>query len=353
VASKARTDDEDTLPQADATGTARQALVHRLRSGRRVFALASLLLGALAIGWLVWRNASSWPLLWQSMRPAYLAAAFVAYSLALLVASYVWHRQLVVLEGGGSLGRDVRIYVATAFARRLPGSLWGPALRMYWYRRLGGDWRIVGVVSLLEVWSLTIAGALVAAVGLVAVVNPNPPFRVWLAGALALVLVGAVATPRVAGWLIRLGLRVLRSPTRIESNALRPAELVRWIGLGVANWIFGGLELAAILRALTPYRLDTLPTIVTDWALAGLGGALITFVPGGFGVVELALTGLLALSFPMPIAVAAALGLRVFTTAGEAAWALLGFAVPTVIRRISPLASRQSNDALVRAGTDR
>jgi uncharacterized membrane protein YbhN (UPF0104 family) len=289
-----------------------------------------------ALVYLIWRNAAGWSTLTDRFDARYLVLALLFHSGALLTAAYTWHRIVSTVAREGSLARNVRIYVTSAFARRLPGSLWGPALRMYWYRRLGGDWRTVAVATAFEVWALTISGAILALFGAVLFIGPGASIRAWAGLVLLLAFLGVLFIPRVNEGLVSQLTRRLQT-VAIPSGCLSSHELLRWVTLGLINWISGGFVLAAILRALVPYQAIQIPGILACWAVAGTGGMVITFVPGGFGVVELALTGLLGFFVPAPVALSAAIGLRVFVTASEILWMALGFAIPAILRSIWPL----------------
>lgn len=284
-----------------------------------------------ALGYLVWRNAASWASLGQSFDSRYLAVAFVLYTGALLAAALTWHRIVATTAAERDLGRNLRIYVVSALARRLPGSLWGPALRIYWYRRLGGDWRTIGLASVFEAWALTISGAAIAVAGALLFIGPAASLRTWLVLVVILVALGVLFTPRARAMLFAALARLLRTAPDANAPALGSKDLASWVGLEILNWIAGGLMLAAILRALTPYPLAQFPSIIACWAAAGTVGALLTFVPGGFGIVELALAGLLGFIVPAPVALAAAIGLRFFVTACEVVWMLIGWSAPGLV----------------------
>jgi uncharacterized membrane protein YbhN (UPF0104 family) len=220
--------------------------------------------------------------------------------------------------------------VTTAFARRLPGSLWGPALRMYWYRRLGGDWRAAGAASILEVWAISVSGILLAVAGIVFFIGTGGP-TLAVAVAVGAIVLGVTCIPSVNRWGLRRLLLIAR-PVSPGGKVPDIPELARWVGLELANWLLGGIELAAVLRAITPYDAWRLPAIIGAWPIAGTGGALITFLPGGFGVVEFVLVSLLGSWLPLSTALFTALGLRVFATATEFVWMIVGFVGTAFLR---------------------
>jgi glycosyltransferase 2 family protein len=299
--------------------------IRRVVTWRVLGGVLSSLLFLAALAWLLWKNVGDWPTLLRSFDPRFLGLAFVAQSAALGFAALTWHRMLASLGRDIDPSRNVGIYVTTAFARRLPGSYWGPAFRMFWYKRLGGDWRAAGAASVLEVWAVSVSGIVLAIIGIVLFVGLASE-ELWVSATVALILFGATCVPRVNRWLFRRLLAIVR-PNGTTGLEVLPdlSELTGWVGLELVNWLLGGLELAAIIRALNQYDLNLIPGIVSVWAIAGTAGALITFLPGGFGVVEILLISLLGLWFPTSTTVLAALGLRLFTTACELVWMILGF----------------------------
>jgi uncharacterized membrane protein YbhN (UPF0104 family) len=283
-----------------------------------------------AVGYVLSKNVGDWATVLHSFDPRYLAIAFVAHSCALGFAAATWHRMLATLGQDTNAPRNVSIYVTTAFARRLPGSYWGPVLRMFWYRRLAGDWRTAGAASVLEVWAISVSGVVLAAGGIVLFIGVASE-RIWLSTVIALILLATSCVPPVNRWLLSRLLTAMRPKSANLAVTLPDfTELTRWIGLEAANWVFGGIELAAILRALMTYDSSRIPGIISAWTIAGSAGALITFLPGGFGVVELLLVGLLGLWFPTSVAILTALGMRLFTTACEFVWMVLGFSGATL-----------------------
>lgn len=291
-----------------------------------------VLSGAIALLciWLVARNAAGLASLLRTLDLEILPLAFLAHAVALFAAAFSWHKIVSATGGRSGIRRDLHLYIVTMSARRLPGSLWGSALRMYWYRRLGGDWRLVGVASVLEVFALTFGGLILAPLGAIGFLAVTTPDRVIILVAFGLVVVALRYSPRLSTVVVQWILRQLRVPTE-HLREFAGRTLATWIVLSVVTWIFGGLELSAIVRALAPNVPTSIPAIVTMWTAAGVAGSLITFVPGGFGVVEMTLTGMLSTVLPLPVAIAAALAMRLITTLFEVFWTVVGLAIPVVL----------------------
>lgn len=281
------------------------------------------------------RHVHDWTTLSRSLRLDFLVIAFLAHAVALFAAALSWHRIVTTINGEARLGRDVRLYIVTASARRLPGSLWGSALRLYWYRSLGGDWRPIAVATVIEVMTLTVAGLLLAPIGAVLFIASSGPIRFLILASLCIFIVALRCSSSLSTQIVSSSLRLLKveSADVQLSFGLRPP--VTWTALSMVCWVFGGFELSAIVRALTPYNLALVPTIVSMWVIAGVAGSLITFLPGGFGIVDVTLGGLLATIFPIPLAVAAALGMRLITMAFEIFWTGAGVAVPAGVRAVA------------------
>src|SRR3989337_2732647 len=66
-----------------------------------------------------------------------VALAFLLHSLLLLAATFGWHLIFKQMAGSDELARDMRVYVISNAAKRLPGGLWGAASRVYLSKRGG------------------------------------------------------------------------------------------------------------------------------------------------------------------------------------------------------------------------
>jgi uncharacterized membrane protein YbhN (UPF0104 family) len=254
--------------------------------------------------------------------PAILLAILASWALRFAK----WHFYLRRLEIPLPWWRSLQVFVAGFTMAISPGKL-GEVLKAVLVRALVGT-PVSRTASAVMAERLTDVAGLVFLGGLGATVLPGGPA---LLGGLALALVGAVvvlrAPPvgRVARRLLPTG---LVEPVRLFVHGGRALLAARALmvggGLSILAWFLECLAFAFILDGLGV----TLPLRATTfvYAFASLAGA-VSMLPGGLGVAEGSLTGLLAtLGTPLPEAAAAALLVR-----GASLWLAVLLGAVTVL----------------------
>jgi glycosyltransferase 2 family protein len=237
-----------------------------------------------------------------------------------------WHYYLGCLDIPLPFGSSVQVFLAGFTMAISPGKL-GEVLKAVLVRGLVGTpvSRTAAVVMaerLTDVAGLVVLGAL-GVTGL-------PRGSVLLTG-IGLALVAAVVTlraPAVGRQAGRLLPARLVEPVRLFVHGgralLATRALAVALGLSVVSWFFECLAFSMILQALgvvLPLRAATFV-----YAFASLGGA-VSMLPGGLGVAEASLTGLLAgLGTPLPQAAAATLLVRCATL-----WLAVALGVVTLL----------------------
>jgi uncharacterized protein (TIRG00374 family) len=296
---------------------------------RHQLAEAMHLLGGLDAGWLL------------------VALAFELGSLAAFAALQRW----LLSEGGVHVGLTSMLEITlagNALAMSLPGgAAWSAAWAFGQLRRRGADrvlaaWVVLvaGALASFALFLLFVAGALIA--GSRGPVASSRPVALALAAipfAVAAVVVvdrRVVVVRRALGALWRFAARVPFG-ARVEDVARRLLARVRavqpspraWLasfGFAVVNWVLTGACLVACVAAVRghiPWR-----GILVAYALSQVV-ASVPITPGGIGVVEGSLTGLLvAYGMPTQVALAAVLLYRAISfwgliPLGWASWAAL------------------------------
>lgn len=307
---------------------ARARRLDALRRGGR--ALGPLLgLTALAlVAQQAWIRRAQWLPLWQR-----LDAADIALILGLCVAMQIafalaWH---LFARGGWaprSLYADQLRWGQSLPAKYLPGKIWQGVARSALY----ADERRPALTFVLfvreQLLSLGI-GAAIAALAAPAALSPR------LGLALQAALLGfAVVVSLAALW--------RRMPAALAARL--PAALTGWNqGLPARAtlaqaWLLQGLAYAAMCAAFA--ALVSAFGLSIDWrqaaatlCLAGLAGVLALPVPAGLGVREIGLLWCLTPLVGAGNAAMLALAWRLAITAGEAAFALAGYALGALRRR--------------------
>lgn len=329
-------------------------------SSRRRWILAARLLGfgvvLLSLRWIVLRLGADWEEL-AAFRPSatflwllVLAAPFWAG--AGLLQGLAWHRLLRVLggEGAADLGRDLRLHARLQVARYLPGHAFQVGRHALTRSEgSGADADSEGGARAHVPHTALGAAATCEAVG-----------QIVAGGALALLLFGLAFGGGALGlghaapaWLLRwapwIGLAAVVAVPWVVSRLAgsrwlpgvvphRPHRLLPSLGLYALQFLAGGLIFGLLLVAL-----DDVPVRDPKTVLAGLAaypfawvvGFLTPATPAGAGAVEAVLVATLGARYGAVPVLAAAVGFRIATLAGDVllaagAWLLRRGDQPTV-----------------------
>jgi glycosyltransferase 2 family protein len=237
-----------------------------------------------------------------------------------------WHFYMRCLDMPLPWRPSLRVFLAGFTMAISPGKL-GEVLKAVLVRDLIGT-PVSRTASVVMAERLTDMAGLVALGALGVTALPRGPL---LMGGIALALVAAVVglrTPAVGRQARRLLPDRLIDPVRLfvhSGRALLAARaLAVALGLSIVSWFFECLAFALILNGLgvvLPLRVTTFV-----YAFASLAGA-VSMLPGGLGVAEGSLTGLLAgFGTPFPEAAAATLLVR-----GVTLWLAVALGVATLL----------------------
>ena len=237
-----------------------------------------------------------------------------------------WHYDLRCLDVPLPWRPSLRVFLAGFTMAISPGKL-GEVLKAVLVRDLVGT-AVSRTASVVMAERLTDVAGLVALGALGVTALPHGPV---LLGSIALALVAAVValrTPAVGRQARRLLPARLVEPVRLFVHGgralLTTRALAIALGLSVVSWFFECLAFSLILEGLgvaLPLRAATFV-----YAFASLAGA-VSMLPGGLGVAEGSLTGLLAgLGTPLPEAAAATLLVRAATL-----WLAVALGVATLL----------------------
>jgi uncharacterized membrane protein YbhN (UPF0104 family) len=295
--------------------------------GRRWVNYSLILTGvglALAvIGNTVYRNWSEFQAFSWRLSPLPLIGASAALVVAFGLNVLTWY--LISRTFGSRVGfrKDLEIYSLSTVVRRLPGVIWQLAGRTYLYHQAQTTLAVPLWGTLWEIVVQLSSGMLLTALMLVL----SPRLRAEFPGGMWVLL---LLIP--IGWFALRPHDVVSVMKRIAPQMTGEPSLTRrnvsaWIGLYVLSWILGGGILYFLICALSPQTWTLFPVCVGLVAASGVLALLATPIPGGLGIREISLMLLLQLYVHNPVAVAAAIMLRLWLLLGEALIALLMFLV--------------------------
>lgn len=215
-------------------------------------------------------------------------------------------------------------FILSSLPKYIPGSVWIFLSRSQWLNQnYGISHSKTNLANLLEIDITLVSAGGVLLLGL-GVINHS-----WLYLAAAIVLPATILA------LTRIGIRFIYSKGWLgQSERINQARVqTRFIWLAAIisflEWlIFGGATLLLIAGMLPSVQLDLGQWVMASqsFTLAWLAGFFIVFVPGGLGVRELVLTGLLISNFQANFQAASmiAVGSRFVYSIAELFWLGIG-----------------------------
>ena len=285
-------------------------------------------LSALALAWIVWRFARDLgrePVLARLLDAALLwrvlaASLLYAFGLGLLVLA--WQRLLVALAGRAlPLATVGSGYATSQFGKYLPGNVAHYVLRHARLRKLdlahalllaAGMLEALGLVLAAATWSLLLLGGEAWHALRAALAAADGPWR-WLLPLAVLLAAGLLGTAAWWWWRspasLRQRLRALRAAIP-PPRALLPVlglHLIFFAVMASCLWL-----LAGALPSAPPW-----PRLAGAATASWLGGFLVPGAPGGLGVREVLLVGLLHGTMPAGNALLLAAAFRVTTFSGD------------------------------------
>ncbi|HEV7588417.1 MAG TPA: hypothetical protein VGO40_09910, partial [Longimicrobium sp.] len=269
-----------------------------------------------------------------SVRPGRLLAG-TAVEVGLLVwGVLLWSLVLARFDGPRPRFRAMlQVWVGTNLAKYLPGSIWPLATAAAMANRIGtspvalaGSFVVHAAFTALG--AAAVAALLAAPAGLAH--GGVPPAVAVTAVALGLL----AAHPAVMNRLVGVAARLARREA--------PAWRGRWrdgmglLALYAATWVGYGAAFSLFVSSIAPVSRGAWPLLAGVNALAFVAGFVAVFAPGGIGVREAALAGLLLPVFPAGGRVVIAAASRLWLMAAE----LVGGALVMAVSAGGPAAVR-------------
>lgn len=233
-------------------------------------------------------------------------AVFVTYGIQ--ISS--WRRVLAGWAQRLAYGRAARVWLVANLGRYIPGKVWSVAGLIVLAQRAGVEaWAAGASAFVMQALGLGTAVALVAA----ATPSAESPLRLSVAALAAAATIGVLVWERGARGLARVaGLKAGFRPLPLVAVAHSAAlSLASWLTYGVSFWLLArGLGLPGTLPVATAAGV---------FALGYILGLLALFAPGGVGVREVVLIGLLTPALGAGGAVALSVASRILLTVTEVA----------------------------------
>jgi glycosyltransferase 2 family protein len=321
--------------------------IGRLRRWRqtllRVAGAGTVVLSFALLGGYVARNWSDFRAL--TVQPDYLllGAACILYTGTYIALALMWHSLMSAICGVGDRRLNLRVYALSAIAKRIPGTIWYVVGRTALYSERAVPKSLTVSATVLEAVLVVVAGLPIALLGV------TRYLQVPVAGAyLDLTVTAIIVLALVSPWLAVRGIHLVARWRGVsEMPSLGLARILTWLAGFTSIWLLGGLTLFATCLAVYRIPVDSLPSVLAAWAIAGLLGNVALFVPSGLGVREVGLTLLLGQVIPVPLAVVVALVFRIMLTGGEVVCSLVTVMITGgVFGRSNPTPAAASSDGI-------
>ena len=230
-----------------------------------------------------------------ALRPSWsgliLASVAVVVGYAILIAS--WRLLLRSWNSPLSLLDAARIWFVSSLGKYVPGKVWSIGAMAVLAKDAGASpIAATGSAIIMQLVNLAAGFAVVALAGAGDLLAAYPTLRVGAWITIAATLVGLAYGPALLIWAVRQGTRLLRQPMPAMPVISRTTLVVVFIA-NVAAWIAYGIGFGVFWAALLGRGGGISFAALAVYTASYLLGFLALVVPGGLGVRETALTGLL------------------------------------------------------------
>ncbi|UUO05074.1 lysylphosphatidylglycerol synthase domain-containing protein [Blastopirellula sp. J2-11] len=275
----------------------------------------------------------------------WLVAAGVIYALASLPMATYWYCVLLALGQRPTFGRAVRAFFIGHLGKYVPGKAMVVVLRTSLVQGEHVEKTVAAVAVFIETLTMVAVGAAYSGAILAILFREQ---AILITVAVVLGLCAFVPTLPPIFRKVVIFLRVTRLNPRLEEHLEGLNYRLMLIGWGAyfVAWSLMGLSYLAVMQAIpgavatlaTPW--EALPLLIAAVGLAMIAG-FVSLLPGGFGIRELILMQLTAPVFGRPIAVVAAVMLRVCWMVAEIVISIILYILPFAVSR------RKAADAAV------
>lgn len=243
--------------------------------------------------------------------PGWAVLAFLGFLASELVHAMLWRLVMHRLGGDISPLNGVRVWSLSSLGRYLPPGLLMPAIRVAGCAATGIAARIC-MASMAYELVLSVLGALIVSTLLLTEVAELTPVIIGTVAALILIV---AVHPAVFS---RLANAALRRLGRDDLPAVLPGWVIAPLVLAYAgSFALVGLGVYATVEAIHPVDESALPVAVASFSVGFLASLAVFFVPGGLGVREASLAGVLSLVIPFDLALAVSVAVRLVQIALE------------------------------------
>ncbi len=284
--------------------------------------ITSYLLVGLFLGFLIINISNNWSTI-VSFKWHFKSFSLVLMTVCLLplylINATSWHLVTKALGFNLSYGQNIKIWLYSNLGRFVPGAIWQYAGRLYLTHKEGILKSLAATALGVEVIFNLSAGLLTVLVTIIFWGLPIAKTSTLLILLIACFLVFAILLLKNKHLLNKLTELI----NKLSKNQVKTKEIslpLKWIPILLCSYllqfVLGGSVLFFLSRTAVDLPFNLYPLFIGLFAAGWLVGYISIFSPGGLGVQELSLAGLLSAYMPFTIAtvIAVIYRLLIFTT---------------------------------------
>lgn len=247
----------------------------------------------------------------SNFNPINLILIFIVISTLHFLNSLSWHLITKSLDFKISFKQNLRIWLLPNISRYIPGVVWQYLGRIY----LLSKQNVTKKESLLAV-----AMDAIFTFGIGALVVILTFTFQWILLGIILIPLGIIVVFKNQN-LIRLMLLILKKVTKKDLSINHTKFQAEWLIFSsfvtFSQFIVAGFSLFIISNSFHPLPINLIPTFAGIYAGSWILGYISFFAPGGLGIQELSIAGLLSAFMPLPLASLTAIIFRFTLTLSE------------------------------------
>lgn len=293
--------------------------------------VGSYLVVVAIFGFLFWNIASNWQVVsafpWQFRATDLLLLATFLLPIY-LINVYSWHLVTKAVGCETPFLKNIRVWAFSNISRFLPGGFWQYPGRIYLLSKEGPSKILAATAVVVESLFNLAVGSLVV---VLAFVFWQLPIKIkGIEGVFVFIIFLPLFLSVLSNELIATRLvRMLQKATG-RGETLKKIRLpMRWIPpLTIAfflQYFLAGSALFFLSKSAVDLSFNLLPSFIGIFAASWLLGYITFFAPGGLGVQEASIAGLLALYMPFPVASLIAVAFRSLLFVSEGLLLFLAF----------------------------
>jgi len=256
----------------------------------------------------------------------YLILSFIVLLGYSVLIVFGWHTILKKLFVKIDFLKTYKIRAITELGRYLPGKIWHLVGRTYYTKKIGASSLKILTSVAIELGVNTIAGLIIFVIALpfffrAEVITKIFPFIVLIP--LGLIVIH----PKVLNKIMNFGLKLFKKK-RIKLH-IRYKDMLLLIVLYSMFWLVAGFAFFLLVNSIYAVNISNFFVIAGIYAVAWVVGFLSFITPGGIGIREGILAGLLSLYMPLPMAIIISLVARIWTILTELLFAAASLKIKT------------------------